>query len=321
MIRNTKEVVKKILHFGHRTMGILDNRFLKQELTCQWPPIFILGPPRSGTTLLNQLMINTFRLAYFPNIANTFYMCPIFATQFGLRFCRDYQTHFTSHYGFEKGCMSPSEGGNIWNRWFPHEKLEGYNYTPANYLNPQERHLIHQVVAHQERMFHASFLNKNLKMSVRLQSLHKIFPKALLIQLKRNLVDSAVSILIYRRKFERQWWSVIPKEFDEIKKLSEFEQVSHQVFFIEQNIEKDIQLFSSDQLFVIHYHELCEKPIKELEKIQDFLTEHGLRIKRKNNKVPSAFSKSKPVVDHWISKGEIQSINKIITDLLSSITA
>ena len=80
MIQTLKKIVKKSIYWGHKTTSILDSQFLKKEIKCQWPPIFILGAPRSGTTLIYQLLISNFRFAYFPNIANTFYMCPIYAT-------------------------------------------------------------------------------------------------------------------------------------------------------------------------------------------------------------------------------------------------
>jgi len=321
MTKHIKEIVKKIVYLGQQTTAVLDRRFLAQRLKCQWPLIFILGPPRSGTTLLYQLMIHAFKLAYFPNIGNTFYMCPIFATQLGMKRCPVYQTNFTSNYGFEKRCMAPSEAGNIWNRWFPEEKRDGFNYTPASYLTLDTQHLIYQLIANLERLFEAPFLTKNVKTNVRLRVLYEIFPNALFIRIQRDLIDTAVSLLLYRRKKKLNWHSVMPKEINKIKRLSDIEQVCHQIFYVEKNMKKDIQLFAPDQFYSVRYERLCENPIRELEKIHHFLTIHECKPERKNNRVPPAFCRSKPVVGQWINQKEIRTIEKIISKLYESIVS
>jgi len=321
MIQTLKKIVKKCIYWGNKTTQVLDSQFLKKEIKCQWPPIFILGAPRSGTTLIYQLLISNFRFAYFPNIANTFYMCPIYVTQYGIKFSSGYNTQFESHYGFEKGLIAPSEAGNIWNRWFPQEKRDGFNYTPAGYLTQETRHLIYQIIANQERLFKAPFLTKNVKMNVRLPVIHEIFPNTLFIRIQRNPVNIALSLLLYRRKNNLDWHSVMPEEINMIKDLPDIEQVCHQIYFVEQNMQKDLQLFAPEQLHTLTYEELCENPIREIEKISNFLTVHECSLKRKDNKIPSTFHKSKPEVGQWISQSELEKIQEIISNWYSAVTS
>ncbi|NIU01843.1 MAG: hypothetical protein GWN01_13315, partial [Nitrosopumilaceae archaeon] len=80
MKTHLKKTVKHLLRQAHKLTGILDRPYLMREIECRYPPVFILGPPRSGTTLLYQLMTCSFNFAYIPNIANKFYRCPISAT-------------------------------------------------------------------------------------------------------------------------------------------------------------------------------------------------------------------------------------------------
>jgi len=318
-MKKIKSLIKKAIDLAHYSTSILDRKYYKESLEPQWPPIFVIGPPRSGTSLLHQILINTSEFAYLPNIANFFYMCPITAIKLGLKFCPKYISTYKSRYGFEKGCLAPSEAGNIWNRWFPQEKRDGFNYTPGGYLSDKEKNIIRQLIYNLETIFSAPFLTKNAKMAVRLPVLYEIFPKALFIQIKRNPVDSALSILLRRRKYNLDWWSVMPKEYQEFKNLPDIEQVCRQVYFIEKNIEDDIQLFNPSQRHVTHYDSLCDNPKNELKKIHNFLATNGISVDVKYDKLPPSFPASKPKIDNWVSEEEFEKIKKIIKNLYQSI--
>ena len=190
-------------------------KFASSASALDYPPIFIIGPPRSGTTLLYQLLVHRFHFAYFPGIAEKFYTSPVFATEWGLKHCKPYVSDFTSTYGHVNSSMAPHEAGGIWNRWYPTEHRDGYNYTPAGYFDPKRKHIIYQTVGGIEKLLDAPFINKNVKHSVRIQSLVEIFRNALFIQMRRDSFDTAMSILRARKQNRNRlnaWWSVMPKE-------------------------------------------------------------------------------------------------------------
>ena len=278
-----------------------------------YPPIFIVGPPRSGTTLLYQLMVHHFQLAYFSNIADKYNIAPVIVTKFGLKYCKPYVSDFTSNYGLiEGGQMAPHEAGGIWNRWYPTEYKDGYNYTPAGYFDYKTKHIIYQTVAGIEGLFDAPFISKNVKHSVRIQSLVEIFPKALFIQIRRNPFDVANSILKSRKERNQNindWWSVMPKEIEQLRNKSYLEQICGQVFYIEKNIEEDIMVVGKKRLCVVHYDELCANPKKELDKITAFVSTYGYNLWIKYD-VPESFKMSKYKRD--VLSGEEEMIKEIL---------
>lgn len=315
MLNHIKYLVKKVLLTGDRATAILDKRFLTKPIECKWPPVFILGPPRSGTTLLYQMLASSFRFSYFPNIANQFYMCPITATRAGIKLCREYKTTFSSEYGFEKGCMAASEAGNIWNRWFPQEKRDGFNYTPSGYLPEKTEELIYKIIANIELSFDAPFMTKNGKSCVRIPTLLEIFPNALFIEIERNLIDSALSILIRLKRYNLNWWSVMPKEIDLFRNESNVEKVCKQVHFIKKNIREDVQSCQPEHSHSLRYDELCENPAKHMDKIYQFLVSNGCSVERKKYPIPKSFHPSTPNVDGWATQTEIEYMNDILKNL------
>ena len=296
--------MKRCLKFPHRlfnkalrlSLSFLEyKKLISSTKKLNYPPIFIVGPPRSGTTLLYQLMVHHFHLAYFPNIADKYNTAPVIATKFGLKYCKPYVSDFTSNYGLIESWMAPHEAGGIWNRWYPTEYNDGYNYTPAGYFDDKTKHIIYQTVAGIEGLFDAPFINKNVKHSVRIQSLVEIFPKALFIQIRRNPFDIVNSIFKSRRVRNQNvndWWSVMPKEIHQLRDKNYLEQICGQVFYLEENIEEDIAAVGRERLNVVHYDELCDYPKKVSDKVSAFVSVHGCNLQIKYD-VPESFQKSK----------------------------
>lgn len=312
-----RKIFRSWVNSSHRILSFLDDIFFTRDADLLFPPIFIVGAPRSGTTLFYQILIQFFETAYFPNIANTFYRCPLTATRLGLLLCPPYRSRFHSTFGFEKGCLAPSEAGNIWNRWFPHEGREGFNYTPEGYLKEADRRAVFRTVAHVENLFHAPFLSKNVKMSVRIPALYEIFPGAIFLHIQRNPVHAAVSILRIRRQNKLDWWSVMPREIDWIKSLPEVEQVCHQVFGVEANLREDLQKYFPGKFLTISYDYLCREPGDAIKRVSAFAHSNGISLTaRKGIRLPG-FSPAKVRPDSWVSEEEIRKINEILSELES----
>ncbi len=298
MMKRFLRIPNRVLYAILRSLlALLEQEHRKlasSERGLAYPSIFIVGTPRSGTTLLYQLMVHHFHLAYFPGIANKFYTSPVFAAKWGLRHCKPYVSDFTSNYGLIEDPMAPHEAGAIWNRWYPTERVDGYNYTPAGYFDEKTEHIIYQTIAGIEKSFDAPFINKNVKHSVRIESLVKIFPKALFIQIKRNLFDIANSLLIARKQITNDvnaWLSVMPKQVDSLRGKDYLEQICGQVFYVEQNIEEDIALVGRERLYVTHYETLCEDPRHEIDQISTFVKSHRCNLLIKHE-IPESFKRA-----------------------------
>jgi hypothetical protein len=315
MKNEMKELAKKLIADAHMMTAFLDDPFLTRRIQAAWPPVFIIGTPRSGSTLIYQMLMHRFEFAYFPNIANFFYMCPVFVTRLAREILPAYQSRFASRYGFEDGWLSPSEAGNIWNRWFPHEKREGYHYTPSGYLSTADIQAMRSLTGSLTREFKAPFLTKNGKMAVRIKALYDVFPDALFVHITRSLSDSALSILVKRRRDHKNWWSVIPKEFDPVSAATELEQVAAQVFYIEHDIQRDISVYDKKFHVTIDYVTLCREPENSIKRLYDFFRAHSLPILAKNVKPFDPFPVSSPSRSKFINKNDVDGIGEILQKL------
>ncbi len=254
-----------------------------------YPPIFIIGPPRSGTTLLYQILVARYHFAYFSNFTAQFYYAPVMAFWLAQWLIPNKQVgDYTSQYGRTTGWGGPNECGEFWYRWFPRGEhvYVAPDVTPKTYL----RELRSEIIG-MSRVTRAPVLFKNTYNSMRIAPIVEALPEALFLVCRRDIVDTAQSILKGRENLygtKERWMGVPPKEIDKILSHPYWQQVVEQVYYVYRQIEKDKHRFGEERFLDIRYDELCDNPNKILDNIGEFLAMRGLVLSKRNS-VPERF--------------------------------
>lgn len=253
-------------------------------------PVFIIGSPRSGTTLLYQLLVQRFTFAYFTNFAAKFYSAPILGIWLSKLLEKIFsdEMKFTSIHGRTRSLQGPHEAGAFWYRWFPKGK---HVYVPPGATSEKKLRQLRLEVNGLFSAFNAPVLFKNTYNSMRIAPILEAFPNARFLICHRNPVDVAQSILKGRVDAlgtKEGWWSLPPQEIDLIKKHPYWEQVVEQVYYIYRQIEEDRHRFGKDHFYNVDYEDLCSAPHGTLENIKEFLEGQGIRLKSCND-VPNSF--------------------------------
>jgi len=293
-----KELYKILLRYPYRAFQRLlsfplskfeRSYLLRSTESLVHPPVFIIGPPRSGTTLLYQALIARYYFAYFTNFTARFYYAPIIAFWLAQRLIPNKQVgSYTSRYGQTTGWYGPHECGEFWYRWFP--RGEHVYVAPGVTHKTYLRELRSEIIG-MSRVTRAPVLFKNTYNSMRIAPIIEALPEAFFLVCRRDIVDTAESILKGRERLygtKERWMGVPPKEIDRILSHPYWQQVVEQVYYIYRQIEKDKQRFAKGRFLDIRYDELCNNPNKILDDIGEFLAMRGL-ILSKRNSVPERF--------------------------------
>jgi len=220
-------------------------------------PIFIIGAPRTGSTILYQILTNHLDVLYISNLVNlcrenTFLGFRLHKTFFGNK----PHNCFTSRFGQTEdgGLIAPHEG-LFWYKWLPTDK----HYVVPEEISPKDKQEMRDYFYAIMNFYDRPLLVKNLSFSLRLELLHDLFPAAKFINIRRNPLDTSLSLLKARDKNkidDQKMWSILPPGFQEKSFNNKYELIVYQIHKILQEIENRKSLFPADHWIDVNYENL-----------------------------------------------------------------
>lgn len=274
------------------------------------PPIFFLGAPRSGSTLIYQVATDAFDVAYLSNRHCQFFGSPALVERLFRPLQNKTPSDYTSHHGQTKGWAAPSECGQWWYRFFQRDPVY---VTLADVDKRKMRNFRRSLLALTEAT-DRPVVFKNLYASLRLEAITKHIPEALFIVIKRNELDNAHSILEGRMKALNcydQWWSVPPPNVEQLKLLEPAQQAVEQIRAVHNVISHAVVdgLIDSNRVLTLEYEKFCDDVHASVDELEFFLGAHGVTVSRRNN-IPEKFSINRDIRIDKNLYSELQAINE-----------
>jgi len=270
----------------------LEKRLIAQFSKPSLPIVFIVGSPRSCTTLLAQLLAETGAFSYVSNFVARFWMAPYVGTlienALGARSSPLQQT-FVSQYGVTEGWHSPHEFGYFWGRWF--------SFGDTHKLSPDQLAQIDSVslcreIAALESFDNKSLFFKNLTCGLQITFLAKLLDRSIFVLCQRHALYNMQSLLMARKKVlgdSRAWFSLKPKEYLQLLSRTPYEQVAGQIYFTLKDIETSAGALSPQRFVRVHYDDLCSQPRAEVGKIVEVVCQLGGNVDWEPTSIPERF--------------------------------
>lgn len=247
---------------------IIENNFICPVM----PPLFLVGNPRSGTSLFMQLLSLSKGFAVPTNLLSRFYYAPFLGAKiqelltnpkydFKNEIIKEENTlKLESDLGKAKGLLAPSEFFHFWRRFLP-------RYDPQ-YLNNDDQREVNIVglqkgIAAIESVFQKPFAAKAIIIQYNLDILYRGFPDSLIVYVIRNPIYIMQSILQARERFYGNtsvWWSVKPREYKQLKDMDFYHQIAGQVYYTEKSLEEQLLKVHEDKKLIVEYEDLCLRP-------------------------------------------------------------
>ncbi len=258
----------------------------------RFPVLFIIGAPRSGTTLLAQLLVSCGGFSYVSNFSARFWLAPYLGMtvekNLGLRDERPYWS-YRSMFGVTKELMGPHEFGYFWRHWFRYG--ESHKLSIQQLANIDTELLLKEIAA-MESVYGLPFFFKNLVCGLQAGYLADRVPSSLFAVCKRDPLYNMQSLLLAREEVmgdRKAWFSLRPKEYQSLITLSPYEQVAGQIYFTLKDIEEGLYPSAQARVLEISYEDLCEDPQKEVKRVAQFVSSFGCSIRVDLDAVPKGF--------------------------------
>jgi len=261
-----------IRYLANRLVQPIDRLLVRAYRDRTIPIVFIVGAPRSGTTLLYQLMCTHLNVGYVSNAMARWWMAPVAAARCRSPLCdRASGGAFASNLGRTEGPNGPHEFGWFWQFHLCHEDtddLDSEALATRDFRNARaeleglagyfERTLVLKAIAHVP--YKIGWLKANL-------------PQARFIWIHRDPIFVAQSILESREdRFgdSNRWWSVRPRDVAQWRLRAPHEQVAHQIVDVTDAIGRAFASLEPNDALHVHYDQLVRHPDAEIRRIAAF---------------------------------------------------
>lgn len=242
-----------------KVLEVFERILLAKQYPNELSQLFILGLPRSGTTLVYQYIVHRLQVSYFTNAVGKYHLSPCLVSWVERSLFGAYQSDFKSDHGAVKGRAAPREAGSFWGRLLGFE-----DYLSIQDVTDRDAMHLQKTVACVQTLFGGQpFVNKNVKHMLRIEVLAHLFPSSCFLVVERHLRDVALSLLRARNRRDRnpdEWWSVRPPNYATIKNLPLAEQVANQVLELRARMGADLRKLPLDRVLSVDYSTFCTNP-------------------------------------------------------------
>ncbi|TVQ00969.1 MAG: hypothetical protein EA359_14850 [Balneolaceae bacterium] len=252
---------------------------LASQINDTFPTLFLIGTPRSGSTLFMQWIASTGAYAYPSNFMSRFNRAPyISALIYEMVTNPQYQywdefadisneIEFSSSIGKTSGFKAPHE---FWYFWLRFMQFPDIPFSEEQFSRNFDFIMFQNELKLLKHAFQKPFIMKAHIIVWYLESVSKNLKNIIYLHLKRDPIDSVRSLLKAREKWTgslEEWFTVKPKEYDILKTMDPFHQVAGQIYFMDREIHRKKHCLEDDYIQV-NYEEFCRDP----ESVYDMIT-------------------------------------------------
>lgn len=266
------ENLETLLREVNGLLAPVESEIVGETQPNKYPVTFIMGVPRSGTTLFLQWLAGLGCFSYPTNILSRFYQAPYIGAKIQLMLTKhDFNNEifnfnpsvpFESRLGKTKGALAPNEFWYFWRRFFNFGEIQ--QLSPEELASVDAATLVSELSA-LEAAFGDPFALKGMILNWHIPFLDAIMGKALFIHVRRHPLYTIQSLLKSRVDYFgdiANWYSFKPPEYNELKKLSPLEQVAGQVYYTRQAVEQGLEKVAPSRKLVVDYENFCGEPEK-----------------------------------------------------------
>lgn len=247
------------------------DEYIKQRISLNTnPPMIITGMPRSGTTLLSQVLPARYDLGYISNLMAKFYDSPLIGAWLQQKLMpTDIHTlrKFKSHHGQTYNIYEPHEFGYFWSRYLnlgidchepeDNEQFQNVDISRLNTVLSEISTIMQRTLVCKCSI--APFLLKGLFHHTNMFCIH-------IVRDKDSVIKSILKVRKERLGDPREWWSIRPAQWEKMLNKSPAEQVSWQYDRVLDSI-KNASIGSEARIIEIKLEDMVADPEHILETI------------------------------------------------------
>ncbi|MDA7531535.1 sulfotransferase [Akkermansiaceae bacterium] len=275
---------KDFLDDLNESLGRLNNR-LSLGGRDKYLNIFVLGLPRSGTTLLTQLLYSCMNVQCTNNLMAKFWNSPLVGAKLSSILLSKKESNYNSNLGSTELLSDPHEFSWFWQSRLNYNQSDKSLDFIKSSISQKNLDKLFKEINDMNCIVESSMIHKPLELLIPFLSvINSSMSNALFIYIFRPDLEVASSLLNARESrfgdTSKMWGSIpfgiSPKEFD---CYSVVDQVAIQIKQLKLQYEQEMDSLNDTNLIRVSYEELCLKPLEVIETIvrSPLSVRHGLK--------------------------------------------
>ena len=249
-------------------LSVFEKRIQAKCASSQLPLVFIVGAPRSGTTLVYQALSAFLDVTCPTNLTAMFPKSPLTAARLQRLIPWAARPDFKNFYGQTTRFRGPNDAFHLWNRWLGEDR-----YLPAQDISDDAATEMCSFFDAWTSVFGKPLLNKNNRNAFAIDLLGKALPNARFVVERRNPLFVAQSLIVARENIQGDKslaWGLQSASITEAgDPLAYVDEVCRQVIDIDVEMDRQLATVADSRILNLTYEGFCENPGKSIKSIAD----------------------------------------------------
>lgn len=244
-----------------------------RDLDEDLPTVHVIGAPRSGTTLLYQVLVSALDVGYIDNLTAAFWRAPVTGLRLARKLGIEPASNFDSAFGRTQGVAEPHEFGYFWNHHLAYPDLS--ERGPEHEANIDWDGL-RRVILNMAAARGAPMMFKPMLLVWHLEAMVRAMPRTCYVWIRRDPRDTAMSLLRMRKALRGtvdEWASLRPRA--DLDGATPEVQVATQVLLLERTIERAARRLGPETVLRVRYEDLCADPNAVVAAVREMMGAKG----------------------------------------------
>lgn len=248
-------------------LQIQEQKLYRKATAPRLPLLFVCGAARTGTTLVEQVLIRFLPVAFLNNLTAVFPRAPLTANRIFRPGHAGGGAAYHSYYGKTVGFSAPNDGLHVWDRWLGKDRTR-----IRTSLTPKEQDDMRRFFGAMEQLLGKPILTKNNSLSACANLVAEVFDQAFFICMTRDPLYLAQSQLQARLDIHGREDIPygLPRPDERGPAGSDvIEHVCRQILFHERMIREQQRLVGPERFWIVQYEAFCQNPSDLVRKVAE----------------------------------------------------
>lgn len=260
------------------------------------PAIWLIGLPRSGTTLLMQLLVAALDLGYVTNVAARLWRAPLVGIRLSAALLGQRRDRsFASDHGKTADPAGPHEFGYFWQERLCMTAVPPFNRAAV--ARAVDWAALRDCMDSMNVLFGRPALYKGMHVGLFIDEFAAYFPRSVFVHLVRDPLEVAISLANARLRYYgslETWWSLVVEDFATLSREPWWRQIGHQVAWLDGLHRAGLAALEPRRVISVDYAEVCAAPREVAAAIAARVTDWSGQPVGGGGEIPAYFAPSTP---------------------------